>query len=132
MCGRLNVTDDPLTKIVTDVLGISFRTTSNCDLRPSESIEAVHFKQGKPEQLSLSWGFKPSWAKRPLINAQSETVAVKPTFREAFRFHRCVVPCTGWYEWLTLKRGRRKNVHLRILKARWYGWRAFTFTVNHW
>ena len=50
------------------------------------------------------WGFAAPWVRlgtagpRP-INARSETVAEKPTFRHAFRRHRCLVPATGYYEW---------------------------------
>ena len=44
-------------------------------------------------------GTKPTWAKRLIINARSETVSKKETFKEAFATNRCLVPCTGWYEW---------------------------------
>ena len=37
--------------------------------------------------------------KNLIINAQAETVAGKPTFKQAFSSQRCIVPCTGWYEW---------------------------------
>ena len=46
----------------------------------------------------------PSWARnqpgaRGLINARSETVLEKPTFQDAFRQRRCVIPVNGWFEW---------------------------------
>jgi putative SOS response-associated peptidase YedK len=52
----------------------------------------------------LRWGLVPSWAKdisigSRLINARSETVAVKPAFRRAFARHRCLLPADGYYEW---------------------------------
>ena len=52
----------------------------------------------------LRWGFVPSWTKemqpgRPLINARSETVYDKPTFRNAIRRRRCLIPADGFYEW---------------------------------
>lgn len=52
----------------------------------------------------LQWGLVPSWAEdrsigNSLINARAETVAVKPSFRSAFRQKRCVVPVSGFYEW---------------------------------
>ncbi|GAL29892.1 hypothetical protein JCM19239_5706 [Vibrio variabilis] len=49
--------------------------------------------------LPLSWGIKPSWSKRLIINAQAESVVTKPTFSDAYAYHRVIVPCSGWYEW---------------------------------
>ncbi|MCB0132967.1 MAG: SOS response-associated peptidase, partial [Caldilineaceae bacterium] len=49
------------------------------------------------------WGLIPSWAKDPsmgarMINARSETVSEKPSFRAAFRRRRCLIPADGFYE----------------------------------
>jgi len=49
--------------------------------------------------LNVQWGIKPNWARKLLINAQSETVAQKKTFKRAFKERRCLIPCSGWYEW---------------------------------
>lgn len=54
----------------------------------------------------VRWGLVPSWAKDTtggarMINARSETVAVKPAFRAAFARRRCLVPADGYYEWMT-------------------------------
>ncbi|WP_434361169.1 SOS response-associated peptidase [Parasalinivibrio latis] len=98
MCGRINVSDDPLAKFITDTLGMPFHTRTNPDLRPTDPIDVIVGKEN-PRQLTLHWGIKPDWAKRPIINAQAETAAVKPTFRQSFHQFRCLVPCSGWYEW---------------------------------
>jgi len=56
------------------------------------------------ESVALSWGLVPSWVQRPSatsrhINARSETVASKPSFRDAFRSRRCLIPVSGFIEW---------------------------------
>jgi putative SOS response-associated peptidase YedK len=54
--------------------------------------------------LQHRWGLGPSWAKDPkignrMINARSETVAQKPSFKAAFKNRRCLVPVDGFFEW---------------------------------
>jgi putative SOS response-associated peptidase YedK len=62
---------------------------------------------GQQRELRLvRWGLVPNWAKDTsggarLINARSETVAVKPAFRAAFAKRRCLIPADGYYEWMT-------------------------------
>lgn len=52
-----------------------------------------------------SWSLLPRWAKEPKLkystfNARSETLAIKPTFRDAWkRSQRCVVPASAYFEW---------------------------------
>ena len=46
----------------------------------------------------------PSWAKDAssgsrLFNARGETVSTRPSFREAFKARRIIVPADGFYEW---------------------------------
>jgi len=118
MCGRLNIISDPICHWVNEVLNINFTTNNNADLSPGQEIAAItqsvksaqsqtlnrhNNSQTLPllQQQNFNWGIKPNWAKRLLINAQSETVTVKPTFKTVIQNQRCLIPCSGWYEWST-------------------------------
>ena len=67
------------------------------------------------ELLTARWGLIPSWAKDPsigsrMINARSETVAEKPSFKKAFARRRALVPADGYFEWYAspLREGEKK------------------------
>ena len=65
---------------------------------------------GAREAIHTRWGLIPSWVKDPkaftlLINARAETAASKPSFRNAFRRRRVLVPASGFYEWRRLGKG---------------------------
>lgn len=58
------------------------------------------------ELLTARWGLIPSWAKDPsigsrMINARTETVAEKPSFKTAFAKRRALIPADGYFEWYT-------------------------------
>jgi hypothetical protein len=60
--------------------------------------------EGSRELVTLHWGLVLSWAKEPkigysTINTRAETVAEKPAFWKAFRYHRCLIAADGFYEW---------------------------------
>lgn len=62
------------------------------------------------ELATVSWGLIAPWSKSSqealrsqsqAINARTETVHLKPTFRSAFLSRRCLIPASGYYEWAT-------------------------------
>ena len=74
----------------------------------------------------MRWGLVPPWADEPgkgapLINAKSETVAEKPTFRSIIKNRRCLIPADGFYEWEKI--GTKKQPHYFGLKE----YRPFMF-----
>jgi putative SOS response-associated peptidase YedK len=74
------------------------------NIAPAQTIDVV-LETGKERIISqLKWGLIPSWAKdadigNRMINARAETVQEKPSFRDAFKKRRCIIPATGFYEW---------------------------------
>ncbi len=84
------------------------------NIAPTQPVLAVRLSPstGKREAVFLTWGLIPRWAKdskigHKLINARTETVAIKPSFRDAFKHRHCLIPTTGFYEWK--KEGSRKQ-----------------------
>jgi putative SOS response-associated peptidase YedK len=67
----------------------------------------------------MKWGLIPDWSKdlvHTTINARSETVHEKPTFSNALKFCRCIIPSTGFYEW-TEEGGRKQPYFIRLLNS---------------
>ena len=70
------------------------------NLAPSQQALVISRNGLQNEAMMAQWGMPPASAKHSfLINARSETVQEKPTFREAFHHRRCLVVASGWYEW---------------------------------
>ena len=92
-----------------DILGISFDITTNDNVCPSELVSTLSVTDGEITQINANWGIKPDWANKLLINAQSETVSNKKTFKKAFLSSRCLIPISGWYEWKSDESGKKQK-----------------------
>jgi putative SOS response-associated peptidase YedK len=107
MCGRY-VLKEPL-----DLLQRLFAYSSSeirqlrprYNIAPTTKIPVVRCgPDGKRELVEMRWGLIPAWAKDPktlppMINARSESIASKPSFRTAYKSRRCLIPASGYYEW---------------------------------
>ena len=82
------------------------------NIAPSQIIDVVLNEESKSILTQLKWGLIPHWAKdaeigNKLINARAETLAEKPSFRDSFKTHRCIIPASGFYEWKKGKDGKQ-------------------------
>jgi putative SOS response-associated peptidase YedK len=119
MCGRFARKTDPKRLAKEFKVAEAPHAEANYNVAPTQNILAVRGAADGREMIFLKWGLVPSWAKdtstgAKLINARAETVEEKPSFREAFRRRRCLIPADGFYEWK--REGSRKQPYFFRLK----------------
>ena len=73
------------------------------NVAPGQEVPVVVASAAGNRLVPVTWGFIPPFAggapERPLINARAETILSRPSFRDAVRERRCLVPASGFYEW---------------------------------
>jgi putative SOS response-associated peptidase YedK len=84
------------------------------NIAPSTDIVVIRNSGTGREILMMHWGLIPPWAKDIkklplLLNARSESLATKPSFKHAFRRQRCLIPASGFYEWKQMADRRTKQ-----------------------
>lgn len=106
------------------------------NIAPSQPVAVVHADFTARHFTLMRWGFIPAFIKEPtdypvLINIRSETVAEKPSFRNAFARRRCLIPADGFYQWQKQGRVRRPFLlrrpghGLMALAAIWETWSGY-------
>ena len=104
MCGRFTITLEPaFFQQELDLGKVPSEWTPRYNAAPSQNIPAVKDAQARNVEM-LRWGLIPHWAKDlsigyRMINARSETLREKPSFRNAFKQRRCLIMADGFYEW---------------------------------
>jgi putative SOS response-associated peptidase YedK len=109
MCGRFRIARKK------EILEAAFEVDAALDdlewvprynVAPGQAVAVVRPDASRPSRLlsAMRWGLIPAWSKDAaigykMINARSETVAAKPSFRELVRSQRCLIPSDGFYEW---------------------------------
>jgi putative SOS response-associated peptidase YedK len=100
MCGRYALEADIdilIERYKAIIMDTNFNSTP--EVFPTDTVPIIRQNKGNIEISNMKWGFMPSFAKSPLINARSETIDSKPTFRDSFINRRCIIPATSFYEW---------------------------------
>ena len=105
------------------------------NIAPSQRVVAV-INDGSKNRLGyLRWGLIPPWAKDEkigykLINARSETLAEKSSFRKAYQNKRCLIVADSYYEWMQTP---NRKIPMRIklksgepfgLAGLWESWKS--------
>jgi putative SOS response-associated peptidase YedK len=119
MCGRFvgyRNLDDLKTFFPID--NAACEVTSNFNVAPSQEILTIFKQDGKNWLDKFHWGLVPFWAKdisigNKMINARAESVAEKPSFRNAFKKRRCLILADGFYEWKGQK-GRKQPMFITL------------------
>ena len=146
MCGRYAQTQDM--RDLVEEFAVTGKFPENAlpaswNIAPTNEIYIVRNDSNNVRELSIaSWGMIGPWLKDEAearasqsraINARSESIHEKPTFRESFKSRRCLVPADGYYEWAT-ELGRYKTKqpfyissddgHSLAIAGIWNTWRS--------
>ena len=84
---------------------------------PTDAIDVVIERGGQVDLVPMRWGLVPSWWTKTAkevpatFNARAETLPVKPMFRDAFRRTRCLIPASGYFEWLKTPTGKQPHYY---------------------
>ncbi len=124
MCGRFTLASDAetLQQAFFD-FDVPMNLSPRYNISPTQDVAVIantetHSEDGHVE--FFHWGLVPSWAKEPqignrMINARSETLAEKPSFRSAYKRRRCLILSDGYYEWQKISGDRIKQpVYIRL------------------
>ena len=108
MCGRYYRRSDKqkIAEAFRTGLPTTFEILPSYNVAPQTFQPVVCFnrKTLERELVQMRWGLVPYWAKDAkigysTINAKAETLTTSPTFREAIKRRRCLIPADGFFEW---------------------------------
>jgi putative SOS response-associated peptidase YedK len=120
MCGRVIQSSGPLRYAIVDVINVRDIRVHNYPARwnaaPSQELLVIrrNHRTGEVALDPLRWGLipyccaDPAGGRKP-INAKCETVRDLPTFRDAYRRRRCIVPVDAFFEWKAMKGQKAKQ-----------------------
>jgi putative SOS response-associated peptidase YedK len=127
MCGRVIQGSAPIRYAIVDGMNVRDGRVHNYPPRwngaPSQDLLVIrrNHKTGEVSLDPLRWGLIPYWCEDPKggrkpINAKCETVRTLPSFREAYRKRRCILPVDGFFEWKAIKGRKAKQPYAIAMK----------------
>ena len=128
MCGRFTLATPPeQLALFSDEFELPMDFSPRYNITPTQDVAVITNSQINTESdKSLKkieffhWGLIPSWAKDPkignrMINARSETLSEKPSFRTAYKRRRCLILADGYYEWQQVPGEKQKQpIYVRL------------------
>jgi putative SOS response-associated peptidase YedK len=139
MCGRFTLTatvDQLMDRFDIEYFLEQDNFQPSYNIAPSQSVLAV-INNGRHNKMGfLRWGLIPPFAKdvsigNKMINARSETLLEKPSFRTAYKKKRCLIIADSFYEWKKLDdkkkipmRIKLKSEELFAMAGLWENWKS--------
>ena len=148
MCGRFNsIASGKDFATAYDAEFEGFELQPNHNVAPTTKIYVLTEQDPRKVVGAMTWGLVPSWSKdktrsASMINARSESLTEKPSFRNLLNKYRCVIPVQGFYEWKVLQgetKKPRKQAHyisrcdgqVMTLAGLWTTWRDGEDSLLH-
>ena len=121
MCGRFTLTVQlkDLRRRFNALDEDSLEVRPRFNIAPTQTIPVIRREAEGRKIRKLRWGLIPRWAKEAsigqrMINARSETLTEKPSFRPLLYRHRCLIPADGYYEWSKTDTGKKQPYRIII------------------
>lgn len=130
MCGRFLL--QGTCEIIAEACGVAeeevaaLPSVARYNISPSEDVLFIAHVEGRNRLMRGRWWLVPNWLKEmprhAMFNARGEDAHDKPSFRDAFRTRRCLIPADGYYEW-TRGASDRKQPYCMMFPD----WQTFAF-----
>lgn len=139
MCGRYMLYYEK--DVIIDAFNLvnEFDYEERFNIAPSQEVLAVVKGSNGNRAGYMKWGLVPKWSTdlkigNKLINARSETIDQKPSFKESFYQKRCLIPASGFYEWVQSDSGKKQPYAFKLEGKKPFAfagiWSRWTGEVN--
>ena len=106
MCGRYFIDMDIGGEELEEIVASLNRRDADGALKtsgevfPTDVVPVIALSRaGRVRPFAMRWGYSLPGGRR-VINARSETADERPMFADGLRSRRCLIPASGYYEWL--------------------------------